>query len=135
MAGPKKSRPPANSFAGIPRIVMQSDDYKNLSGNSVKLLLALSYQYRGFNNGDLTAAWSVLHDQFGFSSRHTIKRALNELQAAGMIIQTRTPKFMNPGGQCGLYALTWKPIDDCPGKRLEAKPTRTPPRKFSMEQK
>jgi hypothetical protein len=55
--GRKKKRVhKANSFAGIPRMAMQSDDYKNLCGNAVKLLLALCYQYRGHSNGNLHAA-------------------------------------------------------------------------------
>lgn len=52
-------------------MVMQSDDYKNLSGNAVKLLLALCYQFRGHNNGNLTAAWSVMQEQHGFRSPET----------------------------------------------------------------
>jgi hypothetical protein len=51
-----------------------------------------------------------------------------------MIIKTRQGIFMNPGGRCGLYALTWLPIDECQGKKLEINPTITPPRRFSMEQ-
>lgn len=112
---------------------MDSEDYKNLSGNAVKLLLALSYQYRGNNNGDLTAAFSVMQEKFGFTARGVVKRAIGQLQDANLIIQTRTSKFLNPGGQCALYALTWLPIDECKGKRLEAKPTITPLRKFSIE--
>ena len=73
---PNISRLPAKSFAGIPRIVMNNEDYKNLSGNAVKLLLALAYQYRGKNNGDLTAAFSILQKKFGFTARGVIKRAL-----------------------------------------------------------
>ncbi len=51
-----------------------------------------------------------------------------------MIIKTRQGFFMNPGGRCALYALTWLPIDECQGKKLEVNSTTTPPRKFSMEQ-
>ena len=133
MAAKKKRVHKTNSFAGIPRVVMQTDDYKNLSGNSVKLLLALCYQYRGHNNGDLTAAFSILQEKFGFTARGVIKRAVEQLLDANLIIQTRTSRFLNPGGQCALYALTWQSIDECPGKRLEMEPTITPLRKFSME--
>ena len=128
-----KSGLPTKSFAGIPRVVMESEDYKNLSGNAVKLLLTLAYQYRGHNNGDLTAAFSILQKKFGFTARGVIKRAVEQLLDANLIIQSRPSMFLNPGGQCALYALLWQPIDDCPGKRLEIKPTITPLRKFSME--
>jgi hypothetical protein len=124
----------ANSFAGIPLMVMQSKDYRNLSGNAVKLLLALCYQYRGYNNGNLNAAWSVMHERFGFRSQETLNRAKKELMATSMISQTRTPRFLNPGGQCALYALTWKNIDECPGRRLEIGPTIRALRDFNKEE-
>ena len=114
---------------------METEDFKNLSGNAVKLLLALSYQFKGHNNGDLTAAWSVMHEKFGFKSPGVVDRAKNQLLKANFIIQTRTGVFMNPGGKCALYALTWLPIDECSGKRLEIGPTRIPIRKCSLENK
>ena len=131
MAAKKKRVHRANSFAGIPRMVMQTDDYKNLSGNAVKLLLALCYQYWGHSNGNLHAAWSIMHEQFGFKSQDTLNRAKKQLLDADLIRQTRTPKFLNPGGQCGLFALTWHKVDDCPGRRLEIPPTNKPLRNFS----
>jgi hypothetical protein len=110
---------------------MQSDDYRNLSGNAVKLLMALCYQYRGYNNGNLNVAWSVMRERFGFRSQDTLYRAKKELIEARMISQTRTPRFLNPGGQCALYALTWKNIDDCPGRRLEMNSTTRALRDFN----
>jgi hypothetical protein len=101
----------------------------------VKLLLALAYQFNGRNNGDLTAAWSVMHEQHGFRSKGTLQRSLRALLDANLILQTRQSLFQHPNNQCSLYALTWLPIDECPGKRLDVSPTRRPPRKFSMEQK
>jgi DNA-binding transcriptional ArsR family regulator len=120
------------SFAGISREVMKHPDYQNLSGGAVKLLNQLAYQYRGHNNGDLTAAYSVLKT-FGFKSKDTISRAIKELLEAGIVIRTREGKFINPGGVCALYALTWLAIDECPGKNLTADPATTPPRNFKQE--
>ncbi len=120
-------------FAGIPRHVMDNLDYIGLSGNAVKLLNNLAYQYRGKNNGDLTAAWGYMHNR-GFKSQATLHRATQELLTANMITKTREGMFMNPGGKCCLYALTWLPLNECGGK-LDIPPTRTPPRKFSLEGK
>jgi len=134
MARPNKSRKgvlPTKSFAGIPRIVMDTDDYKNLNGNAVKLLLELAYQYRGTNNGDLSAAYSQMKSR-GFRSKETLTNALKSLQVANLIVRTREGQFTNPGGRCALYALTWQPIDECNSK-LDMNTTRTPLRKFSME--
>lgn len=127
-----RTRKEKHSFAGVPRRVMESDSYRRLNAGAAKLLFEFAYQYRGNNNGDLTAAWSVLN-QRGWNSKDTIRRARDELLDANLIIRTRTALRANPGGQCDLYAITWRPIDECKGKSLDVKPTITPPRKFSME--
>lgn len=115
----------------IPRVVWEHPDYFNRSGSAVKLLVDMACQYNGRNNGNLTVAHSVLVKR-GWSSKGTIVKATQELLAAGLIICTREGRFINPGGRCALYALAWKPIDECPGKGLNAAPTITPPRKFSL---
>ena len=119
-------------FSGIPRIVMNNQDYINLPSTAKVLLVELAFQFRGKNNGDLTTAWGILHKR-GFKSKATLSRATKALIQANMIIQTRKGQFLNPGGVCALYALTWQPIDECAGKHLEINPTITPPRKFSLE--
>ena len=132
MARIKNKKPHVRSFAGVPRVVIESEDFKRLPGNASKLLLILAYQYRGHNNGDLTAAYSCMQ-RFGFRSKQTLSNAIKSLLNANLICKTRDGLFLNPGGRCALYALTWQPIDECPGKRLDTGPTTTPPRKFSME--
>ena len=48
----------------------------------------------------------------GWKSKDTLYRARDELIENGMILLARQ------GGkhQCSLYAVTWKPIDECGGK-------------------
>jgi hypothetical protein len=123
---------PPGGFAGIPRIVMESEDFKGLSSSAKVILMVLAYQYRGSNNGDLTAAPAYLRN-WGIRSKVTAQRASAELLEARLIVRTRDPIFLNPGGRCALYALTWQPIDECNGK-LEVTSTTTPPRKFSRNQ-
>jgi len=127
----KKAHHFSGGFAGIPRIVMDSPDYINLSGNAVKLLNILAYQYKGSNNGDLTVAQSVLKSK-GLKNKTTIARCRDELIEANLIMVTRQGQFTNPKGCCSLYALTWQPINECDGK-LEVKETRLAPRIFSLE--
>ena len=122
------------SYAGIPRRVIEHQDYKSLSGNAVKLLVILAYQFRGRNNGDLTAAWGFAKNH-GFNSQATLNRATHELIDAHLIIRTREGVFLNPGGRCALYALSWEPINECIGKNLEVRDTTKPPRQFTMENK
>lgn len=105
--GRRETRP----FFMWPRDVADSDAYTALSAHAVKLLNDLYFQFRGANNGDLSAAWSVMQSR-GWKSRDTLCKALKELLAAGMIEKTRQ------GGRnrCSLYAVTWRSIDECKGK-------------------
>ena len=116
------------SFAGIPRIVMESKDYVYLRSGGRSLLFEFAYQYKGKNNGNLSATYNQMKTR-GFRSPTTLSKALKELQAANMLIKTRQGGKNYP---C-LYAVTWQPIDECRGKNLELGPTKTAPRKFSLE--
>lgn len=121
-------------FAGIPHHVMKHPDWLRLSSSAVRLLLELARQYNGYNNGDLSAAWTLMKMR-GFNSQTTLKAALDCLLQHRFIIKTREGRFCNPGKQCALYALTWQPINECKGKNLEVGPTQAPPRAFSLDGK
>ncbi len=126
-----KNRNPSGTFAALPHTVMDSEDFRALSGGALKVLLGLMRQYRGFNNGDLSATFAQA-EVWGIGSKATLAKALRELQERNLAICTREGRFIKPGGCCALYALTWQPIDECGGK-LEVAMTTTPPRKFSLE--
>jgi hypothetical protein len=113
-----KGRSECGSYFALPHAVMESPNYRALSAHTVKLLNDLGMQYRGANNGDLSAAWKIMHPR-GWRSRDTLGRALAELLHFGLIEKTRQ------GGlnHCSLYALTWLAIDECRGK-LDASATR-----------
>lgn len=115
-----KGRSDSGGYFAIPHDVMRGPNFRALSAHGVKLLLNLGGQFRGANNGDLSAAWNVMHP-LGWKSRDTLTRALAELLHFGMIEKTRQ------GGmhRCSLYALTWRPIDEC-GDKLDVRPTITP---------
>jgi len=115
------NRSSIKAFAGIPKECMKHENYCLLSPNAKVLLVEFCYQYNGYNNGDLSAAFSVLQKR-GWRSKGTVSRALKELRKAGWIILTRQ------GGknQCSLYAITFKAIDECSGKH-ELKPTNIAP--------
>jgi hypothetical protein len=127
-----KGRNENGRFLSIPHCVMNSFDYINLSTKSKVLLFDLAFQYNGKNNGNLTAAFAVMKKR-GWVREATIFSAVRELMKANMIIRTREGKFQNPHSRCALYALTWKNIDECPGKDLDVASTITPPRKFSID--
>lgn len=118
-----KGRQPPNSFYWIPRQVHRCADFRELNPYALKLLLSLAFQFNGFNNGDLTTAWTVMR-KHGFKSEATLNTCKKELLAANMIYLTRQGGL----GRCNLYALTWMPIDDCNGK-FDCRPTTQPIRK------
>ena len=117
-------RSDGGGFFALPNAVLDSPNFRMLSAQAVKLLCDLGGQYRGTNNGDLSATWNLMHAH-GWKSRDTLGHALAELLHFGLIERTRQ------GGlhRCNLYALTWHPIDECKG-RLDCAPTRVPSGKW-----
>jgi len=106
-----KGRRETGQFAGIPKACMQHLNYIELSMPAKVLLWEFCYQYNGFNNGDLCAAFSVLKER-GWRSKGTLARAIDELKKRQWVVVSRQ------GGknQCSLYALTFQAIDECKGK-------------------
>jgi len=115
-----KGRIESGSFFAWPRAVAESDAYRSASAPAVKMLNDLCFQFRGNNNGDMTAAWRVMKT-LGWKSRDTLNKALRELLELGLIEKTR----QGWKHRCSLYALTWLPIDECGGK-LDVPATRVP---------
>ena len=74
----KKKWKGIKNYASIPRYAIECDAYKTLGGNSVKLLTLLASQFKGNNNGDLTAAFSIYKDYF--KSTQTLFSARDELE-------------------------------------------------------
>lgn len=120
--GKATGRGKSESYAAIPRQVMRSADFRALGPNAVRVLLWLAHNFKGRNNGDLAATLS-LAKYWGIGGKDTLSNAIEQLIEAGMIVRTREGRFTNPGGRCALYALTWLPIDDCPGKDLDVRQT------------
>lgn len=103
-----------HSFLRLPHFLLDSAEFAELSGSAVKLLLDVATLYKGGNNGDLEIVWSSLKLR-GWRSKATIQKARDELLGNGWLRCTRH------GGRnrCSLYAITWEPVDACPGKALE----------------
>ena len=100
-------------FVAIPLSVMDSVAYAKLKWTARALLVELAAQFKGHNNGDLSAAYALFKPR-GWT-RSTLQTATAELERAGFIVRTRQ------GGlhQCNLYALTWRAIDNCSGKNFD----------------
>ena len=108
------------TFVQLPHHILESNEFAELSNPAVRALLCLFGQYRGSNNGDFTAAWSVMQKR-GWKSKGTLYRAIDDLLENGWILKTRQ------GGKnrCSLYAVTWLPIHECGGK-LDVSVSKTP---------
>ena len=115
-----KGRKISGPFIPMPREVLDSPEFGELSAHATKLVVELARQFRGQNNGDFSAAWSRVEPR-GWQSKGTLARAKKELVASSFVIVTRQ------GGRhrCSLYALTWWAIDECNGKHDEP-PTHAP---------
>jgi len=111
-----------HSFIQIPHYVLNSPEFAELPPYAVKLLFELVRQYKGNNNGDLSATITELKSR-GWTSADTLWRHLAHLEQTGWIVRTRH------GGRylgCNLFAVTWWPIDDCGDKhpmQSERKPS------------
>lgn len=107
-----KGRRKSGTFSSIPHAVQDSENWKNASATAIKLLLELTRQFNGYNNGNLCASRSVLHPR-GWTSPEVISWATRELLHFGFITRTkRGGLHMGPN----LFALTWHAINDCKGK-------------------
>jgi len=110
------SKKPQSIWIG--KRILNSPEYARLSPKAVKMLLDIWVQYTGFNNGDLSAPWSLMRPR-GWQSKGTMHAAIKELEKAGWLERTRQ------GGKhkCNLYALSGYPIDKCNGKH-DRRPTK-----------
>lgn len=106
-----KGRRTTAPFLAIPRHVIESEQWAALSHPAVRLLIDLASQFRGANNGDFTAAWSIMKLK-GWKSKRVLYRAIHELLEAGFIEKTR----QGARRITTLYAVTWLPINECNGK-------------------
>ena len=122
-----KGRLEKGPFFVVPNAVVEHPKYARLKPRAVKLLIDVYSQYNGHNNGDFTAAFSVMRKR-GWSSKDQLRKALLELLEVGYLKQTRQ------GGkhQCSLFAVTFRPIDECKGK-LDIAPTQVAPGDWKRE--
>ena len=110
----------SGGYVAFPHILLRSETLKRLSAIALKLLVDLLAQYKGNNNGDLCAAWTLMEKR-GWKSRDTLGKAIRELKVAKLIEVSRQ------GGRhaATLYALTFFAVDECHGK-LDIEPTHAP---------
>jgi len=99
-------------FIAIPHAVLNGAAYLSVSSHARMLLFDLAAQYKGDNNGDFCASYSLMQRR-GWKSTHTLLNSKKELMEVGLIEETR--KGARPN-KASLYAVTWLALDDCKGK-------------------
>ena len=116
-----KGRHTYKFFVMFPWDVLNHEIFRTLSPRATKLVIDIAAQYRGHNNGDLSATLSLMRDR-GWNSSDQLDKAKKELVGKDVI------RVARQGGlnKCNLYALTWFPIDECKGK-LDIASTTTAP--------
>lgn len=97
-------------FVALPFVVLDSKAFINLSASAVRVLLDISRQYTGMNNGKLVACNAYMKTR-GWKSNDTTHRAKKELIDAGFLVETRMG--MRPN-RAAWYAITWQTLDWTP---------------------
>jgi hypothetical protein len=100
----------------MPHTVMDAPAFVALSASAIRLLLDIARQYSGNNNGRLVACMSALKAR-GWTSNDTLQSALRELEAAGLLCETR--KGARPN-KAAWFALTWASLDHSPEMEISA---------------
>jgi hypothetical protein len=104
-------------FLALPDVVLESPGYRQAGYPARALLIDIAMQYTGHNNGKLTACAKYLKPK-GWTGNNTVVRALRELQACGLLIETR--KGARPN-RAAWFALSWADLDQGTGLDIDPK--------------
>lgn len=99
-------------FAQLPLDVLLNDNFRWVPDFGARVLLAVTAQYNGNNNGglELTAADAL---RFGIREDELFA-GIGLLLAAGFLRRTVAARRRSGKGQPARYALTWRPLNDFP---------------------
>jgi hypothetical protein len=98
------NKPRTERYVSVKSLVFETPAFRTLPSAALKLWFDLRTQFRGANNGNITAALSALR-QRGWRSSDTLNKALWELLGRGLLRRTREGK-PGPLRICALYAFT-----------------------------
>ena len=116
-----KEKRDGGQYVALPHVVIDSPSYRALGHPARSLLVDIARQYTGSNNGRLVACAKYLRP-LGWKSNDTVTRALGELKAAGLLIETRMG--MRPK-RAAWFALGWYTLDNADGMDIDPKRYRT----------
>ena len=122
---PKKKKG-SGRFARLPLTVLGKDSVLELSHTAFRVMVILTAQYNGHNNGELALTSGQAKSQG--VSRNSLYKALASLESNGLIDRTYPSSRVPP--RPTMFALTWIPLDDTKYTTT----TRTPARIFRNKQ-
>ena len=111
-------------------VVYNSAAWRCLSPSAKALWCDLRVQVGSYNNGTATTALGIL-SHYGWSSRHTVMRARDELIALGFIELTQQGGICSGGKSPNLYRFTDLEMFDIPKKGMTAKKANHPYKKIA----
>jgi len=97
-------KPPTDRFIQIPSLLFDTPAFRTLPSAALKLWVDLRTQFRGTNNGNISAVLSTLRHR-RWRSSETLSNAIWELLKRGLLRRTREGK-PGPMRICALYAFT-----------------------------
>ena len=107
-------------FAMLPLIVLDSQAVTTLSHAAFRVLVLLTAQFNGHNNGALGITAEQASGA-GIGSNRTLYHSLAELEARRLILATYPASRVPPRPK--MWALTWFALDDTRYSNATIKPT------------
>lgn len=125
MSKRKKRRPLPREqrFATLHFWLLDSDAFRELRGNAVKLMLRLATRYNGANNGAISMSTREALREVSCSHNHAAE-LFHELQDAGFIRATQKGSFGWKKRHATTWRLTWLECDGEPATREFMRPDR-----------
>lgn len=105
--GKNKGRRDTEPFLKLSKSILRSPQFKQLSGNEVKVFLQLYGEYNGSNNGYLALPYNQADKELNVS-RQLLSRTLKGLEEKGWIEKSR----QGGKGRLSYYAVTTEPVDE-----------------------
>ena len=106
-----RSKNPDGQFIPLTYIMLKSDAWRRLNGNSVRVFLELHMRFNGANNGELFIGMDQIAARLGIS-KSTVSGAFKELQEKGFIVKVKDGKWVR--GQAAEWRITNKPTNKLP---------------------
>jgi hypothetical protein len=106
-------------FVRLPFWMLDSDAYRELTGQSVKLITRLGMRFTGSNNGAIAMSVREAERELDCCRNHAAK-CFRELEQAGFIRPTQRGSFAWKKRHATTWRLTWLPASGVGGEEIEA---------------